>query len=80
MSKDKSLQEKLSLDLKESLKEKKELKIFILSTFIIAVIYFSFSVFLSLFSTKPFPKGNIIDLILSSCIRYVCPEMILLII
>lgn len=46
------------------LKEKKQLKIFILSTIIITIIYFSFSVLLSLFSTTPFPKGNFLGIIL----------------
>lgn len=46
------------------LKHKKSLKIFLLSSVIIAIIYFSFSIILSLLSTKPFPQGSLVDVIL----------------
>lgn len=46
------------------LKNKKAIKIFLLSAIIISVIYLLFSIALSLFSTTPFPKGNLIEVIL----------------
>ena len=46
------------------LKDKKALRTFVLATVIITVVYFAFSISLSLFSTRPFPQGTIMDLIL----------------
>jgi hypothetical protein len=46
------------------LKDKKSLELFLLSSIIITIIYFSFSIFLSLLSTKPFPKGSLTEVLL----------------
>lgn len=51
------------------LKQKKSLNVFIWSALIITAIYFSFSVLLSLLSTRPLPKANITDLILFGSLK-----------
>jgi hypothetical protein len=46
------------------LKEKKSIQVFFLSAFVITMTYLIFSISLSVFSTRPLPKGNAIDIIL----------------
>lgn len=46
------------------LNDKKSLKAFFISSIIITIIYFSFSIALTLFLTIPFPKGRLTDIIL----------------
>ncbi|MBC8500708.1 MAG: hypothetical protein ISS25_00445 [Nanoarchaeota archaeon] len=46
------------------LKEKKTIKVFLLSTIIIAIVYVSFSIILSLLSTRPLPEGSMINILL----------------
>lgn len=53
----------------EPLKDKKALKTFFLSIIIIAIIYISFSVILSIIAVKPLPNGSIIDVILYGGLR-----------
>lgn len=48
------------------LKDKKTIKVFFVSVIIIAIVYFAFSVVLSLLTTKPLPDGSIVDILLFS--------------
>lgn len=51
------------------LKDKKALKTFILSAAILAIVYFTFSIIISLLSIKPFPQGTLIEIILFGMLR-----------
>ena len=59
------------------LKDKKALKTFILSAAILAIVYFAFSIIISLLSIKPFPQGTIVGIILFGALRAFSPFKIL---
>ena len=51
------------------LKDKKSLRTFIFSVVILAIVYFAFSIIISLLSIKPLPQGTLIEIILFGMLR-----------